>query len=111
MIQVTTIKHIFDTRQWASMTMFEQMGSIGSEVGRALSAKHRSDAVSMNGALARGLDLIDTTASLWAAQKSPRTKELLLAREQFTKSILTDEEDLTLEAYFFQYAYAARKDR
>ena len=103
--------HVFNRQAWALMSMFEQMGNIGSEVGRAFSAKKRKDTISMEGALARGLDLIDETAKLWAAQKSPRTKELLRAREQFTTSIMTDQEDTTLETYFFQYAYAARVNR
>ena len=78
-------EYVFDKRRWAAMTMFEQMGNIGSEVGRALAAKRRGDEQSMRGALYRGLDLIDATAESWARQKSPRrTTELLRAREQFT---------------------------
>ncbi len=104
-------KHVFNTEHWAAMDLFNQMGNIGSEVGRALNAKRRRDEAAMNGALARGLDLIDETARLWAAQKSPRTRELLRARELFARSIITDEEDATLEAYFFQFALAARRNR
>jgi hypothetical protein len=104
-------KYVFDKKRWAAMTMFEQMGNIGSEVGRALSAKHRGDQSSMRGALYRGLDLIDTTATLWARQKSPRTTELLRAREQFVETITTDKDDPKLEDYFMQYALAARRDR
>ncbi|PIZ62966.1 hypothetical protein COY17_01470 [Candidatus Saccharibacteria bacterium CG_4_10_14_0_2_um_filter_52_9] len=103
--------HVFDKRRWAAMTMFEQMGNIGSEVGRALSAKKRHDESAMRGALYRGLDLIDYTAELWAVQKSPRTKELLRARELFAESVLTKAVDPTLEQYFFQYALAARRNR
>lgn len=34
-------KHIFDKEKWRKMTIFEKMGNIGSEVGRAFSAKRR----------------------------------------------------------------------
>jgi hypothetical protein len=104
-------QHVFDRQAWARLDMFNQMGNIGSEVGRALKAKKRGDHLAMDGALARGLDLIDETAKLWARQNSPRTRELLRARELFAESVLTDKEDNGLEEYFFQYAMAARKDR
>ncbi|HET7060167.1 MAG TPA: hypothetical protein VFH99_02520 [Candidatus Saccharimonadales bacterium] len=104
-------KYVFDKQRWAAMTMFEQMGNIGAEVGRALAAKTSSDKPAMNGALYRGLDLIDYTAQLWATQKSPRTRELLRARELFVESITTGKEDMDLEDYFMQYALAARRHR
>jgi hypothetical protein len=104
-------RHVFDRQKWAKLTIFEQMGNIGSEVGRALSAKHRGDNESMRGALYRGLDLFDVTAETWAAKKSPRTGEILRARELFVRSILTDREDTTLENYFMQFAIAARLHR
>ena len=104
-------KYVFDKRRWSAMTMFEQMGNIGAEVGRALAAKDRGDERATRGALYRGLDLIDYTAKLWAVQKSPRTKELLRAREIFVESVTTDHEDPNLEDYFMQYAMAARRNR
>ncbi len=93
------------------MTMYEQMGNIGSEVGRSLAAKRRGDEKSMRGALYRGLDLIDATAAAWAGQKTLRTRELLRAREQFVEAIITDKEDAKLEDYFMYFAIAARADR
>ena len=75
--------HQFDQKAWARMSLFEQMGNIGSEVGRALKAKHSGNQKRMEAAFYRGLDLFDQTAGLWAAEKSPRTKELLRAREIF----------------------------
>ena len=93
------------------MSMYEQMGNIGSEVGRALAAKRRKDEPAMQGALYRGLDLIDATAELWAKQKTPRTKELLRAREQFVEAVVTDKDDPRLENYFMYFAIAARADR
>lgn len=92
------------------MTIFEQMGNIGSEVGRAIIAKKRGEQDSMKGALYRGVDLFDATAKVWSHNQA-RTREILRAREQFVSSVLTRDEDSTLEEYFMQYALAARKDK
>lgn len=99
-------EHIFDKEKWRKMTIFEQMGNIGSEVGRAFSAKRRGDEAAMNGALYRGLDLFDATAEQLAQQKSPKLREVLRAREQFAE--LKDE---SLEQYFMNFALAARNGR
>ncbi len=57
-----------DRQRWASLSIFEQMGNIGSEVGRALRAKVRGDDELLKGALCRGLDLLDATAEVWAGR-------------------------------------------
>ncbi len=103
--------HIFDTAAWAKMDIFNQMGNIGSEVGRALTAKRQGKAERTQAAFERGLDLIDITARDWANKKRPGLKELLYARELFVESITTDKVDPTLEAYFMQFAVAARSNR
>jgi hypothetical protein len=100
--------HTFDTKKWAEMDMFNQMGNIGSEVGRALAAKRQGKIERCQAAFYRGLDLIDETARIWTAQKKPGLKELLYARELFAESITTDKLDPTLETYFMQFAVAAR---
>ena len=104
-------RHTFDVLAWARMTMFEQMGNIGSEVSRALAAKRQGDEKSATAALYRGLDLIDATAEAWALKRSARTRELLRARELFVQSVTTDIEDKTLETYFLQFAIVARRDK
>lgn len=100
--------HIFDKKKWQSHSLMWQMGNIGSEVGRALKAKRAGNEVDMTAAFYRGLDLIDATAEHLLARKSPRLKEVLRAREQFSKSIMTDEEDQFLEKYFMEFAVAER---
>lgn len=102
------IDHVFDTEAWGKMDMFNQMGNIGSEVGRALKAKREKRYSRSQAAFYRALDLIDETAQLWAQQNAVRLKELLYARELFAESITTDKIDPTLEAYFMQFAIAAR---
>ena|SRR5690348_6184477 len=99
-----------DRSKWASLSIFEQMGNAGSEVGRALAAKRKGDMDQAQAALYRGLDLLDATAEMWAAQKSPRTREILRAREQFVAAI-EGKDDPKLEDYFMQFAVAARNQR
>ena len=101
--------HLFDYAKWSRLNIFEQMGNIGSEVGRVFSAKRRGDNNASVGAFYRGLDLLDATAEQLAAQKSPRLREVLRAREQFVQSYETD--DSSIEQYFMQFAIAARSTR
>lgn len=100
--------HEFDKTKWASMDVFNQMGNIGSEVGRALTAKKQGKQERMQSAFYRGIDLINATAESWARQKRVGIQELLCARELFAESVLTDKVDPTLEDYFMQFAVAAR---
>ena len=101
-------EYLFDRQKWAALSIFEQMGNIGSEVGRALRAKAKSDNVSMEAAFYRGLDLLDATAEAWVNGKSHRVVEILRARELFVQSIVTHQVDPMLEDYFMQFAMAAR---
>ena len=99
--------HVFDREAWAQQSIFWQLGNIGSEVGRAIKAKHTGKEHRMLSAFYRGMDLINATVDSWTAQGKP-TYELLIAREQFAQTILTDREDPTLEQYFTQFAIAER---
>jgi hypothetical protein len=101
-------EHVFDRDEWAKLDVFNQMGNIGSEVGRALAAKRQGNAARMQAAFYRGIDLINATAEDWARKRRVGLPELLCARELFAESILGDKEDPTLEEYFMQYAIAAR---
>ena len=103
------ISYAVDKQRWWKMSIFEQMGNIGAEVGRAMAAKRRGDKNSMQNAFYRGLDLLDATASVWAAKKSHRTKEILRAREQFAEAIMSESYDNKLESYFMQFAIVARQ--
>lgn len=102
--------HIFDKKKWQKHSLMWQMGNIGSEVGRALNAKRVGNKTDMEAAYHRGLDLIDATAEGLLAAKSPRLKEVLRSREEFSKSIMTDEVDYSLEKYFMEFAIAERME-
>ena len=101
--------HVFDIEKWAALSIFEQMGNIGSEVGRSMNALQRGDRESLDGAYRRGLDLIDATVDAWDSE--PRKRELLRARELFTGAIESRKIDRQLDRYFMQYAVAARAKR
>jgi len=101
-------KHVFDKKRWQAQSIFWQMGNIGSEVGRALNAKRAGEEADMTSAFYRGLDLIDATTEELLNQKSPRLKEVLRAREEFSTAVLTDKNDTKLEEYFMQFAIAER---
>ncbi len=64
----------------------------------------------MLSAFYRGMDLINATVEAWV-QQGKMPYELLIAREQFAESILTDKEDPKLEQYFMQFAIAERLQR
>ena len=106
--------YAIDRHRWAKMTIFEQMGNIHSEVGRALKAKKLHDLEACRQATYRAIDLLDATAEILAKQKSPRLKEVLRSKDQFLGAIYgqtSEKEDKSLDDYFLHYAIAARANR
>jgi hypothetical protein len=90
--------------------LLEQLGNVGSEVGRALKSSESMPERS-RAALDRALELIDLTAidPRWA----DRLKEILRAREVVCDYFLGDQQygfsAATLEQYFMDFALAARR--
>lgn len=90
----------------------EQMGNIGSEVGRARLAQN-NNAVRFDGAIKRALDLFDLTLAddRWRGRRF----ELARARELFCAASIGQEEYNTsladLDRYFMQFATAAAISR
>ncbi len=102
-----------DRTRWAKFTLQEQMGNIGSEVGRSIKAWRAHDKKRFEGALSRALDLFDATAENMTARKSPRAREVLRAKDQYLRLFFDDKIDDAdnIERYFMQYAMAARRNR
>lgn len=67
--------HVFDSASRDEMDVFNQMGNIGSEVGRALKAKRQGQLDRSLAAFYRGLDLIDETTKVWVSQKKSGVRE------------------------------------
>ena len=100
--------YAIDRERWNQLSIFDQMGNIGSEAGRTLKLKRNGE--DFQDALIRALDLFDATVELLVQDKSHRTKEVLRARGQFLQALFIAD-DPSIETYFMQFAIAARLNR
>lgn len=98
--------------RWRVLSLAEQMGNIGSEVGRAGRAQGR-DAARFHGAVDRALELFDFT--LADTRWRGRLREIGRAYEVFCDAVLGGIEYgsslADLERYFMQFAIAARRKK
>lgn len=96
--------------RWHSLTLAEQLGNIGSEVGRAAKWQGR-DEKSFWGAVTRAIELFDLTQEDVRWRK--RRAELDRGREAFADAVLGGKEYQStladLERYFMQFAFFARR--
>ena len=96
--------------RWHTLSLAEQLGNIGSEVGRAWRAQGQ-DEVRFRGAVDRALELFDLTLAdpRWRG----RLREIGRAYEVFCDAVLGGTEYgsslADLERYFMQFALAARR--
>ena len=103
-----------DREKWAKLTICEQLGNIGSEVGRAINAKKNGYDYRMEGAINRALDLFLATIECLIKEKTHihRAKEVIRARDEFMSLFYHDdfdeEEANKIENYFMNFAYIAR---
>jgi len=102
------MNYSIDRERWFALDILEQLGNIGSEVGRSLKLKRQGR--DFESALIRALDLFDATTEHLVLLKSHRLKEVLRAKEQYL-SALYIVDDPGIEKYFTQCAIAARKRR
>ena len=97
---------------WGRLSFIEQMGNIGSEVGRAYQAQNKN-LDRFEGAVNRALDLFDL--ALTDVRWRGRRFELARARELFCAASLGQEEYATsladLDRYFMQFATAVAISR
>lgn len=102
------------SERWQALTLAEQLGNVGSEVGRAIKAQEQGKERRFAGAFDRALDLFDLTLAdpRWAGH---RRKEIARARE-VTCDFLAGDNDYRSTAkshddYFRYFALAARRNR
>ena len=100
--------YTIDRERWKQLSIFDQMGNIGSEASRTLRLKRNGE--DFRAALIRALDLFEATVELLVQNKSHRTKEVLRARDQFLQALFISD-DPSIETYFMQFAIAARLNR
>ena len=97
---------------WSKLSFLEQMGNIGSEVGRAAQAEGKNSE-RFNFAVHRALELFDLTIS--DSRWRGRLREIGLAKELFCYAVYgIDKFNTTLrdlESYFMQFALAAQMER
>ncbi len=100
--------------RWFEMSIFEQLGNVGSEVGRAAKWQKQNESEKRDKALERSFDLLDLTITdhRWHGH---RLKELCRAREVLADVFYGDNQyndsPEKMEKYFYQFALAARKDK
>ena len=100
--------------RWNELTLCEQLGNIGSEIGRAISAGKRNNDKRKEDALKRAFELFDLTAAdqRW---KGSKRREVLRSRELTSDFFYGDNEynqtAALVENYFMQFAMAARINR
>ena len=98
--------------RWYELSLMEQLGNIGSEVGRALRWEEK-DRKYFDHAVERALELFDLTLADQRWRR--RLKELTRAREVFCDAVSGGKEYKSsladLDRYFFSFAFAARIHR
>jgi hypothetical protein len=98
--------------RWHTMPLVEQLGNVGSEVGRASRWKEK-DLLACEKASNRSLELLDLTIAdpRWKG----RRKELTRAREFLCDAMLGGDvygsDFAGLDRYFYHFAVAARASR
>ncbi|MCL2124364.1 MAG: hypothetical protein FWH33_00045 [Oscillospiraceae bacterium] len=98
---------MIDRERWATLSIVEQMGNIGSEVGRAIAS--RDNPARRDGAIDRALDLFAATAE---CHSGARLREILRSRDEFLRLFFGDSTDYDgVERYFHHFAIAARRGR
>lgn len=99
--------------RWAKLTLAEQMGNIGSEIGRAIAAKERGDKAREERALERAFELMDLT--IGNHRRDPGLKELTRVREVVADYFFGDDiygsTTNNLNKYFTEFAMSARLDK
>ena len=100
--------------RWWTLTLAEQLGNAGADVGRAIRARQEGDQGRFDAALDRALELLDLTLAdpRW---NGPRRREIASAREVVCDFLVGDNlyrsTPELLDAYFLTFAIAARRDR
>lgn len=99
--------------KWGSLTFFEQMANIGSEVGRAIAWRHKGNNRYSREAAARALELLFLTID--NPQDKKHLKELTRLRETlvdyfFGQNRYGSSADLW-QKYFYAFNYAARLNK
>ena len=104
---------MINLERWYKFSYCEQMGHIGSEIGRARVWEDKHDVTSRNRALGRALELIDITKD--DARLHGRRRELCYLREMIADKYIDSKVYNTslndLEKYCLDFALVATKNK
>ena len=64
-----------DRQRWAQLSIYEQLGNVSSEVGRAINATRAGKEKRAQGAIDRAVDLLDATVEVLIQQKCLKLKQ------------------------------------
>lgn len=99
--------------RWFQLSLMEQLGNIGSEVGRAAKWQGK-DEQNFHRSVERALELFDLTLEDPGLREQKRLGEIARAREVFCDAVFGGNEYATtlkdMDKYFLPFAFAARKD-
>ena len=97
-------------KKWYSLSIFEQMANIGSEVERTIIWKNKGNKKYADLAFERALELIDLTVT--DVKNKDRLKEILRVREALADWYYFENQyqstDKFWQKYFFAFNFAAR---
>jgi hypothetical protein len=100
--------------RWGAMTLAEQLGNAGADVGRAIRAREDGNEQRLASSLARALAQLDLTLAdpRWAGH---RRREIARAREVVCDLLAGDNvygsTPLSVDRWFTAYAFEARAGR
>jgi hypothetical protein len=100
--------------RWGTLTLAEQLGNAGADVGRAIRARENGNEPRLASALARALGQLDLTLAdpRWSGH---RRREIARAREVVCDLLAGDNAygstPASLERWFMAYAVSARAGR
>jgi hypothetical protein len=100
--------------RWGTLTLAEQLGNAGADVGRAIRARDERDQGRFDAALDRALELLDLTLAdpRWSG---PRRREIARTREVVCDFLVGDNlygsTPELIDNYFLAFVVAARRDR
>ena len=99
--------------RWSGMPFVEQMGNVGSEVERTISWRAKKNEHYSQMAFERALELLDLTRK--DPKNASKLKELGRVRECLVDYFMYFNEygstEESWKKYFYNFAYAARKNR
>lgn len=106
-------RNLASVGRWQELSLVEQLGNIGSEVGRAIAAHRNGNAERSARALDRALELFDLTIAdqRWRYRLKEITRAREVCCEYFFGKNSFQETPEALEKYFTQFALVARRGK